>query len=182
MNFYKVEDPVTKKNKVVHRTFILPVNFCQSDTESTVLSTLSYDKSDMVEPDPKEAPRHVDDQRTAAWVLQTEGSEIQPHDVSRADAQRGSRQNSVGSRHSPTDFPDADLDDDVENPSEQWSECIQSEDALSNTTVSSCTLSGSSSSLDCLRPRSSVESSVNVKENDTGEEDNSVKIKGQYCA
>lgn len=93
VHVYKVEDPVIKKNKVVHRNFMLPVNFLptgQSDTESTVLSTLSNDESDMEEPDPKEAPRHVDedydDQRTAAWVLQTEGPEIQPHDVSRADA------------------------------------------------------------------------------------------------
>lgn len=70
------------------------------------------------------------------------------------------------------------MNDDVGNPSKQWSKCIQSEDTLSNSTVSGSILSSSSSSLDCLSHCSSVKSSVIVEENDTAEKDNSVKLKG----
>lgn len=46
VHVYKVEEPVTKKKKVVHRNFILPVNFLpigQSDVELTVLSNDGLD-------------------------------------------------------------------------------------------------------------------------------------------
>lgn len=87
MHVYRVEDPVTKKNKVVHRNFILPVQFLpisQSDAESTVLSTLSNDGLDMKwtekEGTPVYADEDYDDQRTAAWVFQTEGPEIHSYE------------------------------------------------------------------------------------------------------
>lgn len=82
VHVYRVEDPVTKKNKVVHRNFILPVNFLpigQDDADSTVISTLSNDGSDIGWSEkgaPAYADEDYDDQRTAAWVLQTEGPEI----------------------------------------------------------------------------------------------------------
>ncbi|KAL0154116.1 hypothetical protein M9458_050575 [Cirrhinus mrigala] len=163
----QVEDPVTKKNKVVHRNFILPVNFLpigQSDAESTVLSTLSNDGLDMEWPEKEGATLYVDedydDQRTAAW------------EVPRVDAKSKPRQDPVCSQDPPTKFFDEDLEGktDTGEPSEQWSEHDQSEDTLSNMTPSDCTPSSISVS-HC----SSVGSPESVEEIDTRGGDNSVR-------
>ncbi|KAJ8001345.1 hypothetical protein DPEC_G00168570 [Dallia pectoralis] len=49
---YRVENPTTKNSKVVHRNFLLPVNFLpleEPDIESTVVSTLSEEDKDQIE-------------------------------------------------------------------------------------------------------------------------------------
>lgn len=185
VHVYRVEDLVTKKNKVVHRNFILPVNFLpigQDDADSTVISTLSNDGSDIGWSEkgaPAYADEDYDDQRTAAWVLQTEGPEIRPYEVSRVDAQSEPRQDPVCSQDPSTEFFDDDSENktDTGNSDDQWCEHNQSEDTLSNTTTSDSTLSIIDGSHDCLRHCSSVNSpDENVDEIETREE--GVKFKG----
>lgn len=76
LHIYRVEDPITKKSKVVHRHFILPVNFLpvlEPEGVSTVFSTLSEEVADEVET-LSNGPlfgteKELGDSRTAAWIL-----------------------------------------------------------------------------------------------------------------
>lgn len=73
---------------------------------------MSNDGLDIDWPEKKGAPVHADEdydgQRTAAWVLQTKGPEIQPYEVSRVDAQSKPRKDPVCSQDPPTEFFDDD--------------------------------------------------------------------------
>lgn len=80
LHIYRVEDPTTRKSKVVHRNFLLPVNFLpleEPEVESTVFSTIS----EGVLTETKEqgsrslfsSERGSKSGRTAAWILQAQG-------------------------------------------------------------------------------------------------------------
>lgn len=75
VHIYRVENPTTKKSKVVHRNFILPVNFLpvvEPEEASTIFSTASEGVADEVETLGNEplfgTERELGD-RTAAWIL-----------------------------------------------------------------------------------------------------------------
>lgn len=72
---YRVENPTTKNSKVVHRNFLLPVNFLpleEPDIESTVLSTVSEEEKDQTEDQRSlfSMGRESRSSRTAAWIFQ----------------------------------------------------------------------------------------------------------------
>ncbi|CAM4516070.1 unnamed protein product [Leuciscus chuanchicus] len=72
---YRVENPTTKNSKVVHRNFLLPVNFLpleEPDIESTVLSTVSEEEKDQTEDQRSLSSmgRESRSSRTAAWIFQ----------------------------------------------------------------------------------------------------------------
>lgn len=129
---------------------------------------------------PVYADEDYDDQRTAAWVFQTEGPEIQSYEVSGVDAQSDPTQDPVHSQDPPTVFfnEHSGNKSDSGDPSEQWSENNQSEDTLSDTTASDCALSSISGSYACLSHCSSLDSPGSVAEIDTREKDNSVGLEG----
>lgn len=79
MHIYRVEDPTTQKSKVVHRNFILPVNFLpvvEPEGLSTIPSTASEEVADEVETLDNEhllgTERGLVDSRTAVWVLNSQ--------------------------------------------------------------------------------------------------------------
>lgn len=72
---YRVENHTTKNSKVVHRNFLLPVNFLpleEPDIESTVLSTVSEEEKDQTEDQRSlfSMGRESRSRRTAAWIFQ----------------------------------------------------------------------------------------------------------------
>ncbi|KAJ8015252.1 hypothetical protein DPEC_G00024200 [Dallia pectoralis] len=72
---YRVENPTTKNSKVVHRNFLLPVNFLpleEPDIESTVVSTLSEEDKDQIEDQRSlfSMGRESRSSRTAAWIFE----------------------------------------------------------------------------------------------------------------
>lgn len=72
---YRVENPTTKNSKVVHRNFLLPVNFLpleEPDTESTVLSVLSEENQTEGRSQTSllSTERESENSRTAVWILQ----------------------------------------------------------------------------------------------------------------
>ena len=76
VHIYRVEDPTTKKSKVVHRNFILPVNFLpvvEPEDMSTIFSTVSEEVARDVESLGNEPLFDVEsesgDSRTAVWIM-----------------------------------------------------------------------------------------------------------------
>lgn len=76
LHIYRVEDPLTKKSRVVHRNFLLPVNFLpleEPDEDSTVPSTLSVEEDPERMGDRNRTFCNTDLEsrscRTADWVL-----------------------------------------------------------------------------------------------------------------
>lgn len=82
LHIYRVEDPTTKKSRVVHRNFILPVNFLpvlEPEEVSTIPSTTSEEAADEVENLSNEplfcTEAESGGSRTAAWILNGESPE-----------------------------------------------------------------------------------------------------------
>lgn len=81
VHIYRVEDPTTKKSKVVHRNFILPVNFLpvgQTDEMSTVASTASEEDINADSGDERpvfDVDEDSEDRRTAVWILEGQNPE-----------------------------------------------------------------------------------------------------------
>ncbi len=83
VHIYRVEDPTTRKSKVVHRNFILPVNFLpvvEPEGLSTIPSTASEEVADEEETLGNEplfgTERNQGDSRTAVWVLSGQCPEL----------------------------------------------------------------------------------------------------------
>jgi len=77
LHIYRVEDPTTKKSKVVHRNFLLPVNFLpleEPEVESTMFSTISEEgiseTKDQEHRSLLSSEKESRSCRIAAWVLQ----------------------------------------------------------------------------------------------------------------
>lgn len=81
VHIYRVENPTTKKSKVVHRNFILPVNFLpvgQTDEMSTVASTASEEDINADSGDERpvfDVDEDSEDRRTAVWILEGQNPE-----------------------------------------------------------------------------------------------------------
>lgn len=80
LHIYRVEDPTTRKSKVVHRNFLLPVNFLpleEPGVESTMFSTVSEEEvsetKDQGHRSLLSSERESRSNRIAAWVLQGQG-------------------------------------------------------------------------------------------------------------
>ncbi len=77
---YRVENPTTKNSKVVHRNFLLPVNFLpleEPDIESTVPSAVTEEEMYQTEGQSQRSllssKRESRNSRTAVWILQGVG-------------------------------------------------------------------------------------------------------------
>ncbi|KAJ8381074.1 hypothetical protein SKAU_G00018520 [Synaphobranchus kaupii] len=80
LHIYRVIDPMMKKEKVVHRNFILPVNFLpigdveEDPTTPSTFSTGSNAEGITARPGPiPEIDEESDEQRTAVWILHGQG-------------------------------------------------------------------------------------------------------------
>lgn len=77
LHIYRVKDPRTKKSRVVHRNFLLPVNFLpleEPEAETTVFSTVSEEESCEAEAQERRSLFHSDREsrssRIATWILE----------------------------------------------------------------------------------------------------------------
>lgn len=78
LHIYRVEDPTTRKSKVVHRNFLLPVNFLpleKPEVESTMFSTVSEEEISETKDEEHRSllSSELRSRRIAAWVLQGQG-------------------------------------------------------------------------------------------------------------
>ncbi len=79
LHIYRVEDPTTRKSKVVHRNFLLPVNFLpleEPEVESTVFSTITEEELTETKEQGNRSlfssERGSKSGRIAAWILQAQ--------------------------------------------------------------------------------------------------------------
>lgn len=78
LHIYRVEDPTTRKSKVVHRNFLLPVNFLpleKPEVETTMFFTVSEEEISETKDKRHRSllSSELRSRRIAAWVLQGQG-------------------------------------------------------------------------------------------------------------
>lgn len=78
LHIYRVEDPTTRKSKVVHRNFLLPVNFLpleKPEVETTMFFTVSEEEISETKDERHRSllSSELRSRRIAAWVLQGQG-------------------------------------------------------------------------------------------------------------